>query len=272
MDAIGFAEAPAPHARWRGRGETGSVQVQGNNLSSLWRGVLSGLLIVAVGPELVSTVAITLCQSTAPSGAPCSDADRVVFDEVIRGKQQKVVALELDRSASTVAGQLRRVVDSMGLSCNFTRLPLAIPLLAHAARFPELVETYVECERSSGDPASFFLRLRLCEQRLLRLSKSEAEVAHQLLRGLSHAEIADRRATSRRTVANQIASVYAKTGASGRYDLLRMMVEDWCLTATNVVEQAWLERPGAQSNAFRRFSSRPAQDMDPASRAKSRVA
>jgi DNA-binding CsgD family transcriptional regulator len=51
------------------------------------------------------------------------------------------------------------------------------------------------------------------------LSPSEREVALAVLGGLSNVEIARRRGTSSRTVANQLASIYRKVGVSSRSGL-----------------------------------------------------
>ncbi len=51
------------------------------------------------------------------------------------------------------------------------------------------------------------------------LTDAEREVARLVMEGLSNAEIARRRGTSIRTVANQVASVFAKAGAGSRREL-----------------------------------------------------
>ncbi len=51
------------------------------------------------------------------------------------------------------------------------------------------------------------------------LSRSEADVARLAAEGLSNADIAARRGTSVRTVANQIASIFRKLGVSSRREL-----------------------------------------------------
>lgn len=53
-----------------------------------------------------------------------------------------------------------------------------------------------------------------------RLTPAEREVARLALRGLSNREIAEQRATSPRTVAVQLARVYAKLGAGSRAGLV----------------------------------------------------
>ena len=61
-------------------------------------------------------------------------------------------------------------------------------------------------------------------QTLYGLTASEADVARLLLQGLEPAQIAEERRTSQHTVRNQIASVYAKSGARNRSDLVRLIV------------------------------------------------
>ncbi len=51
------------------------------------------------------------------------------------------------------------------------------------------------------------------------LTPAEREVARLVLEGLSNAEIARRRGRSIRTVANQVASIFAKAGAGSRREL-----------------------------------------------------
>lgn len=52
------------------------------------------------------------------------------------------------------------------------------------------------------------------------LTAAEAEVARLAIAGLSNAEIAERRAASVRTVANQIAAVLRKAGVASRRELV----------------------------------------------------
>jgi DNA-binding NarL/FixJ family response regulator len=58
------------------------------------------------------------------------------------------------------------------------------------------------------------------------LSPAEREVGLLLLKGLSHKEIAQARATSERTVRQQALAVYRKAGLSGRAELAAFFLED----------------------------------------------
>lgn len=86
-------------------------------------------------------------------------------------------------------------------------------------------------ERPEGDAPRVF-ELRFGQERLVVLSMpsvpvlpdpsltaAENEVASDVLRGLSNAEIAQRRRRSPRTIANQLASIYRKLGLSSRSEL-----------------------------------------------------
>lgn len=57
------------------------------------------------------------------------------------------------------------------------------------------------------------------------LTAAEAEVAHDAVGGLSNAEIATRRGTSTRTVANQLASIYRKLDVGSRAELAVRLLE-----------------------------------------------
>jgi DNA-binding NarL/FixJ family response regulator len=53
------------------------------------------------------------------------------------------------------------------------------------------------------------------------LTAAERQVLARVVRGESNAAIARARKTSVRTIANQVASLLRKTGASSRFDLIR---------------------------------------------------
>lgn len=57
------------------------------------------------------------------------------------------------------------------------------------------------------------------------LSSAEQEVMRGVLAGQSNSEIAAARATSVHTVANQLRSIYAKLGISGRVELVRLCLD-----------------------------------------------
>jgi DNA-binding CsgD family transcriptional regulator len=58
------------------------------------------------------------------------------------------------------------------------------------------------------------------------LSSTEVEVALLLIKGLSMQEIADLRQVKEKTVRQQATGIYAKSGNSGRHELVAYLIED----------------------------------------------
>jgi DNA-binding CsgD family transcriptional regulator len=70
-----------------------------------------------------------------------------------------------------------------------------------------------------GDEVVRVVSVPLRERPLAGLSPAERAVVALALEGLSNREIARRRGSSARTVANQLAAAYRKLGVSGRAEL-----------------------------------------------------
>jgi DNA-binding CsgD family transcriptional regulator len=58
------------------------------------------------------------------------------------------------------------------------------------------------------------------------LTVAERQVAHDVLAGLSNAEIARRRGRSPRTIANQLGSIYRKLRVSSRAEMTARLLAD----------------------------------------------
>ena len=151
------------------------------------------------------------------------------FESALLGRAQKVIADELAVSLSTASAMLKQVAETMGFSCRFKRLPLAVPLLLHALRRQAFDEIFIGTD-PAGD-GDLCLTVRRFDTAFAEsLSRGEYEVACALLEGKTHEEIAAIRHASTRTVANQLSSVFRKFGTSGRFELLRLAVTS---TASN---------------------------------------
>lgn len=70
-----------------------------------------------------------------------------------------------------------------------------------------------------GDDELLVLELSAARGLPPGLTKAEQEVARLVCEGLSNIAIAERRGTSARTVANQLARVFEKLGVSSRVEL-----------------------------------------------------
>jgi DNA-binding NarL/FixJ family response regulator len=117
---------------------------------------------------------------------------------LLEGASDKSIALELGVAVSTVSTFTRRVRSKLGCRPGEELLVLASP---------------------AGNVRR---RLALFE----RLTASECEVAAELLVGLSHVDIAQRRGVSVRTVASQCAAVFRKCAVSGRRELGSLLLSE----------------------------------------------
>jgi DNA-binding CsgD family transcriptional regulator len=59
-----------------------------------------------------------------------------------------------------------------------------------------------------------------------QLSPTESEIAMLLIKGLSMKEISAARSVQEKTVRQQAANIYAKTGLAGRHELVAWFIED----------------------------------------------
>jgi len=119
---------------------------------------------------------------------------------LLEGASDKSIALELGVAVSTVSTFARRVRCKLGCRPGAELLALAAPERLRNVR----------------------RRLALFE----RLTGAECEVAAELLVGSSHADIAQRRGVSVRTVASQCAAVFRKCGVSGRRELASLLLSE----------------------------------------------
>ncbi|MEI9952523.1 MAG: helix-turn-helix transcriptional regulator [Pseudomonadota bacterium] len=197
--------------------------------SELWDELFSGRWKVAAQLSTETHCYLNLVAvSPASNALAVSPTHQRLFERVVLGESQKLVALETDRSRAGVSSMLHECLRTLGLSCKFRRLPLPLALIAHA-------------RASSGPAASFSISpetnslvvtVQRPDQALQRwLSASEYSVARLVMEGKSHAEIAAVRGTSQRTVANQLQSVFSKLKVSGRLELIRFALSEPPTTA-----------------------------------------
>lgn len=142
-----------------------------------------------------------------------SERERQVAYLVGRGHHTKLVAYELGLSPSTVRTQLRSAMRKLNVEgrAGLIRLVSAV----FEAQGPVPIE----------DTSLLALANRPCHLPL-GLSEAERDVARQVYDGLSNEDIAARRATSSRTVANQLRAIYAKLGINSREELIARLSGD----------------------------------------------
>jgi DNA-binding CsgD family transcriptional regulator len=114
--------------------------------------------------------------------------EKAVIERLATGAPAKCCCIELGLAPSTISTVVATAARKLGLSSRGQLLRLAGTLLA---RDDDALD-------------------------LTTLTAAEGEVLAMVCEGLSNAEIATRRGRSVRTIANQVASILAKTGATSR--------------------------------------------------------
>jgi len=154
---------------------------------------------------------------------PLSARNRQLLERVLLGVERKVLCFELGISPSTVAQVLKQGLADMGLTCSPARVPPLLAVLLHAARSATSVPLSLAHFEHDGR-SLLALSGELESDAWRALAPAVRAVLRERLVGKSHADIASARHTSPRTVANQMACATHRLGVSGRFDLLRFMV------------------------------------------------
>jgi DNA-binding NarL/FixJ family response regulator len=142
---------------------------------------------------------------------PCELAltarEQQVAAHAAMGHGVRLIAYELGLSPATVCEQLRSAMGKLGVS---TRAALATAY--HLTSTPDATVAV-------RDELTVLASPRRARTREASLSPSERAVIALIERGLSNAQIAERRGTSTHTVANQVARVFRKLGVGSRAEL-----------------------------------------------------
>jgi DNA-binding NarL/FixJ family response regulator len=148
-----------------------------------------------------------------------------ILEEVLLGADPKVVSIDRRLSASTIATCLKQAYEALGLGCKPSRVPLLLVTLVHAAKSNRRLYCGRAAEFDYFETSYGALCVPSPDEVLDRfLSPAEKSVMRMRLEGKSHAEIAARRHTSRRTVANQVATAFHRLGVSCRSDLMELLI------------------------------------------------
>jgi DNA-binding NarL/FixJ family response regulator len=136
-----------------------------------------------------------------------------VLERVLGGEAQKVLASDLGRAVATIAGYCSQALRAISYEHNSSRAPILLVMAATAALGARVAEAKLERVLDDG---SWLVSVVVPGNDLARcLSPGEWAVARAAIEGKSHAQIASARGTSPRTIANQLASVFGKTGIYG---------------------------------------------------------
>lgn len=157
--------------------------------------------------------------------------DLEILEQALLCGVRKVVAVEAGLSCSSVALILQSGFQFMGLDCLPSRIPGLLVAAAHARHHPDTQQLWRLQACRHPKLARQTLSVPRPDRALVGwLAPAEHAVIRLLIEGLSYLEIAQVRATSVRTVANQVAAGFRRLGVSGRADLL-CLLSRWSLEA-----------------------------------------
>ncbi len=188
----------------------------GIDLADLWRGLVGGQLFLSSSYYRDGRCYTTLQRAERTSPPPSPQAVQVL-ESVLAGVSQKLLASELGVASPTIAAYCSGTLRGVGHEWLSSRAPIVVVMAALATRGVALPGARLEqtlddgsCVLSVETPGASYAK---------RLSPGEWAVARATIEGKTHAQIAKARGTSRRTIANQLASVFYKLQAFGRSEL-----------------------------------------------------
>jgi DNA-binding CsgD family transcriptional regulator len=150
-----------------------------------------------------------------------------VLKRVLLGEAPKAVAIELRMGLSSVAAAIQDCLLGMGIPGRLSQASVLLTMAVCAAHRPESSPTRGRLSRVDIDGEGYWV-VSVVRPDLdfpVALSHAEAAVVRELVAGRSHAQISNLRATSRRTVANQLATVFRKLGVSGRGAVVHRLIQ-----------------------------------------------
>lgn len=204
------------------------------DLSDLWLRLNARELVMLAAAATDDSASLTLVTAEPLRTDSSIERSSSILRRVLLGETQKSVAANCSIAASTVAMHCSRALTRMGAPKLTTRTPLVLVMAAHASAGFGLPFAHVESE--SDGVRRIVMRLS-GSYSAPHLSGVERDILRGLTCGLDNTEIAMRRGTSRRTIANQLGSLFRKFGVSGRGELLAKISRSVALHSPNVLHE-----------------------------------
>lgn len=215
---------------------TPSTPVQSIDLAQCWQELASGRRQIADRSASDEYYFLLLASSPKPVRARRGIRARNfgVLNRVLLTPSRRQLSLEVGLSTSSIAALSKQCLELIGLSCTPCTAPPLLIMAASAAATPTSGKPGFSGERCEIAPGFELIRAPRPERKFATaFSRAEFDVAQRLLEGNSYAEIARQRQTSARTVANQVASIFHRTGVSSRSELTqRLLIDSTELTLT----------------------------------------
>jgi len=191
----------------------------------LWGGLIRRELKVVLSVTTEQREYLVL-RDEPHGGAPWSGRRLEIVERVFRGASRKALASDLGVGASTISLTLSSALAELGLHCRPMQAPPLLFVLARAARGDGIAGN-VTVDRLECVGESHCVVARSVDSHLFSvLTPSQRAVVQHFVHGSTYAEIAARRHTSSRTVANQVAAACRSLGVSGRGELVQFVVSE----------------------------------------------
>lgn len=194
------------------------------DLTALWQELTSGQARIVDSFVAERCYVVVKQPSVAEARAPLNDRQRSILEALLCGCDNKTVAYDFGVAQSTVSQTARQALQQMGADCPPGR---ACPMLSLAAQASSR-QNGQRGRAGTFDHAGRTYRVvgaaRPDDPLAKILPPAEYAVVRGLLDGQPYVEIARKRGTSTRTVANQIAAAFRRIGVSGRGSLLHHLI------------------------------------------------
>ncbi|MGC4086750.1 MAG: helix-turn-helix transcriptional regulator [Polyangiaceae bacterium] len=174
--------------------------------------LLNGSLRVASFARHGTDLVVGLHRVEVPIPTCTQLRERRLLAGLVMGRSQKQLGYECGVSPSTVCATLQRIVAKCGAQC-WEHLVAASCILNRQAGGLHAAGSFFELVAPVSPSVSSLL------------TAGELDVALQVVEGYPNAEIASRRHSKSRTVANQISSAFQKLSAHGRLELILRLVD-----------------------------------------------
>lgn len=196
-------------------------------LAALWEELVMGTSKIESWSHTSRTWSMVVSRSPGPLGqaqGALRVRDAEILEQALLSGVRKLVAVDVGLSCSSIAVIMQGCFEFMGLQCLPSRMPGLLVAAAHARRHPNTPQgSFLKAPRGR-ERARHSVTVERPDNVLSDwLAPAELAVIRLLIEGLSYAEIAEVRATSIRTVANQVASGFRRLGVSGRAELLCLL-------------------------------------------------
>ena len=179
-----------------------------------WRGLLDGSSRLVTHWDEADERRLLL-RRVDPTAPPLTKRECAVVLGATRGRGVTLIALELGIAPATASEHLASAMQKL---CVRTRAQLVMLFASGSQTL--LPPAGLRAARAAPDEMVLRFPLRT---EALTLTRTEQLICRHILAGLGNLEIARRRGRSQRTIANQIASIYAKLDVGSRGELTSLL-------------------------------------------------